>query len=780
MRTSRTFWDLLGEEAIEIPLIQRDYAQGRSDRKTRQIREEFVNTLCTFVEDQNRRLDLDFVYGSSSSGKLVLLDGQQRLTTLFLLHWYVALQSGMSSVDVKDRLKRFSYETRTSSRDFCEALIASTFEKGSVEAADVLSGIIEDSPWFAMAWKKDPTVASMLIMLDEIHRVFKTKVNVSLWEKLTDTQKPAITFYFLDMDMFKLTDELYIKMNSRGKSLSDFENFKAWLEKYSTENRFALDSGWEEKIDKRWTDLFWMHREKESYDVDEPFLAFFKGMGLCRFAQSLPMAASKLENKADDAWIKTFNAEKFVATNDYEALGCFDENTLKQIFLLLDFFTDYLSQSEKRDTDLDELFAMFITPKYVERVVSYAFAVFISQAPAFEKWNESIYKNARQWVRVMRNLIQNARIDDPDAFTLGIQSIDDLAKRILPGVFSGDMTVYDAFAQIEKLEISPFRGVQVEEEIRKCKLLSENGAWEEQMRIYEDHPYFYGQIGFLLDYGANDLEKFMQYAQKAAKLFEPVLLSSKKHLVERALLAVEDYLIEVGNHNNGFCLSSTGTSRLRDENWRSVFNDPERSQYLKKLLDRVAVDRLEDSLDEVIDVALRSENLEEWRRLIIECPAVIEACGSRQIRWDNEGRNVYLLSKSRMSGYYKELRSYYFYKTFLEAKRKTDWKEPFKNVDYFSAVGNDEIPCAYLDGWHYESVNVALDISFDGEYYILDVFGRDEKEVPHKLLELLEEYGFDCSETEWPRRRVDKASLISVIEILIEKFKVLDEEKAKL
>ncbi len=771
MRASRTFWELLSKQSVEIPLIQRDYAQGRDDRKTRQIREDFVKTLCTFVEDTDKRLDLDFVYGSSSSGKLVLLDGQQRLTTLFLLHWYVAIGSGQLTVDAKERLAHFTYETRTSSRDFCEALILNGLSEEQRNGESPVSGMIEDSPWFAMAWKKDPTVASMLVMLDEIDKVFKTKSDGDLWKKLTDEANPAITFYFLDMDTFKLTDELYIKMNSRGKPLSDFENFKAWLEKHVEVNGYNVHPGWEEKIDKAWTDLFWRHREKGSYEIDKPVLSFFKGMAMCQFAQSLPMASSKLENKSDDEWIKTFNADKFIATSDYEQLACFDETALNRIFDLLDFFAAYLQQEERRNEQLDELFAMFLVPKYVERVVSYAFAVLIDYFPPFISWDDRLYTNVLQWMRVMRNVIQNSRIDDPDAFVSAIQSIDNVASSILESVVGGEKTVYKAFAGMDRQDIGYFREIQVAEEIRKCQLLVNDPTWEELLRTYERHDYFYGQVGFLLDFAGEDLDQFERYASKAAKLFIPEILDSEEHKLERAFLSIGDYLIEVGQ-NFGFCLPKFGTSRLRDENWRSVFNDVDKSFHLKKLLDRVDVEQIEADLEGIIDEALQSDELEEWQRLFVECPKTIEVCGARQVRFENEDKNIYLLSKSRMSGYYAELRSFHFYWTYLK-RCKEDALSPFNHTDYHWVNGREDVPCAYMDKWDYKGVDIALDISFDGEKYLLDVFGRDDKDVPKRLAELLENSGFCYSETEWPHKYVEPGILIQTLEGLLKQFRDL-------
>lgn len=62
----------------------------------------------------------------------------------------------------------------------------------------------------------------MLNMLDDIHRKFnKTD---GLWQRL---EEGCVSFYFLSIKQLGATDELYIKMNSRGKPLTEFEHFKA-------------------------------------------------------------------------------------------------------------------------------------------------------------------------------------------------------------------------------------------------------------------------------------------------------------------------------------------------------------------------------------------------------------------------------------------------------------------------------------------------------------------------------------------------------------------------
>ena len=119
-----SFYELLESNKIEIPIIQRDYAQGRKDKK--KIRQNFLGALYESLNNEEQIM-LDFVYGSNTDDSFQPLDGQQRLTTLFLLHWYAALKDSKLS-SVENVLIKFTYETRISSRDFCNSLIKNQIE----------------------------------------------------------------------------------------------------------------------------------------------------------------------------------------------------------------------------------------------------------------------------------------------------------------------------------------------------------------------------------------------------------------------------------------------------------------------------------------------------------------------------------------------------------------------------------------------------------------------------------------------------------------------------
>ena len=79
-----------GNTDIVIPQLQRDYVQGqRAD-----ITSPLLSSLVDAITDQSKdevHLNYIYGYGTGEDGRLgfVPVDGQQRLTTLWLLHLYV-------------------------------------------------------------------------------------------------------------------------------------------------------------------------------------------------------------------------------------------------------------------------------------------------------------------------------------------------------------------------------------------------------------------------------------------------------------------------------------------------------------------------------------------------------------------------------------------------------------------------------------------------------------------------------------------------------------------
>lgn len=281
---------------VEIPIIQRDYAQGRDSKL--KIRTRFIDVLYQSLAE-DKKIDLDFVYGTLShtggNKKFIPLDGQQRLTTLFLLHYYLALKDDeyehFRSIFSRKNKSAFTYKTRDSSRFFCDALATEGFIElnsllfGDAEKQNQFSETVKDSKWYFRFWNNDSTIKGMLKMLDTIH--YKFKETEGLYAKLTDTVQPLVTFEFLNLETYKLTDDLYIKMNARGKALSPFENFKAQFEKLLDSKNPQYRNEFSKNVDGVWCDLFWNYSVADGhYTIDHYILNFFNYISEMLFYRS--------------------------------------------------------------------------------------------------------------------------------------------------------------------------------------------------------------------------------------------------------------------------------------------------------------------------------------------------------------------------------------------------------------------------------------------------------------------------------------------------------------
>lgn len=264
-----------GIERIEVPHFQRDYAQGREGGEVERIRGDFLDVLHRAISGADQGdVGLDFVYGGVDEGTFRPLDGQQRLTTLFLIHWYLASRS--RQLDEDHSWKRFFYATRQSARMFCERLVLAPLPEGQENPSEWIA----DQAWYLFVWRHDPTIQSMLVVIDAIHQRFRAVDASTAWQRLTDVEHPAVWFLLLPLSELSSSatddvrpEDLYIKMNSRGKPLTDFENFKAHFEKTIQSSPRAGEFA--HKVDTTWSDLLWHHRG-DGHLIDDEFLRYLE------------------------------------------------------------------------------------------------------------------------------------------------------------------------------------------------------------------------------------------------------------------------------------------------------------------------------------------------------------------------------------------------------------------------------------------------------------------------------------------------------------------------
>jgi hypothetical protein len=647
-----TFIRLIKKYNVEIPMIQRDYAQGRTDAEIEQIRKRFVADLYDMIKDKKPK-DLDYVYGPVSNKTFVPLDGQQRLTTLFLLHWYLALRSGNKLLD----LRKFTYKVRITTQEFVDALLDAA--RGLSLFADnsnikSISKRITDASWYYSIWNYDPTVQGMLVMLDAIETKFsETEDNdwYGLWDNLVDQANPPITFSVLEMQQYNLSDELYMRMNARGLALTSLENFKAWINKWIDEDDSHVKD-WSEQFDKAWSNMFWRlsstDENKPEQSFDSTFMRFFNGIALLFYAEA---DHSGQEEKDIVKNIRSL-AQDRVLMRTFEELDCFNKDNIRTVYKILELMNGWhedagntqnvsFKQNDDKSKKLNCLpFRNFIDSKvgYKDRVIFYAMFKFLF------KFGEN-KQFLPDWLRVIRNLIEYTGIG-ADSLSKALEGI----RCILAGI-QGNGNILEYLALNPKLEIGFFNQDQLNEECLKARLITiGEEEWKEKIEALECHGLLKGRLACFLqkidkekqivDLSPGDLEIFKKNSQSAEELWDDKGLREKHNKAYRPIRAI---LALSGPVN----LSWQKNIFLTE--WKALFSDSKIKYGLINFLNEIDDDDILNSCEKIIQENKTIIDENDWRKVIVDNENLLNNSDTQKVQnYYNSG--IFLFEKNNACG----------------------------------------------------------------------------------------------------------------------------------
>ncbi|WP_104695714.1 DUF262 domain-containing protein [Helicobacter salomonis] len=254
-----TFLEFLDRFAhIEVPMLQRDYAQGR--RSQEGVADNFLHALFQVVMDGGKRLHLDLIYGYEDGKIFKLIDGQQRITTLWLLHFLLYRRAeGLGAI--RGQLAKFTYHTRESSKEFCEKLLnkSDSFSTDQQPSKTILQGGKFGSK---ENLRNDATIKAMIRTLDRLYEHLRPTKDMESLKNINvlKSRLDHISFSVINMGALGLGEELYIKLNARGKLLSKFENLKAFIEQTNISHDLLC------AIDNKWSDYFFDSTQPETFD----------------------------------------------------------------------------------------------------------------------------------------------------------------------------------------------------------------------------------------------------------------------------------------------------------------------------------------------------------------------------------------------------------------------------------------------------------------------------------------------------------------------------------
>ena len=547
---------------ILIPKLQRDYAQGREDMTS--LRKRFLNNIFSVIDKNSiETLTLDFVFGQKEEKTKVIfypVDGQQRLTTLFLLHIYIGKRAGEDT----EFLRKFSYETRDSSRNFCQKL----HEISSEEYNGIKEQIIRQW-WYTGLWKNDPTIKAMINMLNDIDEHYRALNYTSIqfkevWNQLIHN----VNFWLLYLSDLKTTDDLYIKMNSRGKSLTDFEHFKAMLDEYA-----GTAGELSNKIDTTWTKLLWRYRDvsqdfdREKYMNNGLDACFYNLLRFYLNIEGTKRGLINYQNPIEDileladvvlSFHKKSNIE-YTQSDEKEAkeeqlkISC---EIMKRFSSILDFFAE-TDVSGNYINDPQKFFAKYIDPEYTywpaspnDMVIPNGVKVYIDslkipdvdilrlicQSSKMELkptlYAEAFFQYASQEnsdsafidrLRILRNLVENAELHAGN-FRDNLLLVDEL-------ITNGNMTkdgINDEFTSKQK-----------EQEKIKLKWIAANDSYSTLMKLVENHKLLVGNLYMVMNANTNGDDTIdLKLLQRFGHLFH----SDCDYMeIEKALLCYGDY-----------------------------------------------------------------------------------------------------------------------------------------------------------------------------------------------------------------------------------------------
>ncbi|WP_293924770.1 DUF262 domain-containing protein [Sphingobacterium sp. UBA6320] len=290
MKTGRySLQELLSHNEIEqfvIPELQRDYVwsatqvNGLLESVMQRFDTKDASRLRIYDQDRlindagtieylskefNRlkyKLKLGFLYAYHDKefpGRFFLIDGQQRITTLYLLLMALYVRAGLSTKFAEqyfvNGLPKVDYKVRESAHDFLLLFINDVLNQKDV---------VKNPNYFENEYKYDKTVNNLKNNFNLIVSYLSKKKELDN-EQLIDYVENYVEFNYFDTNLSSQGEKLYLYMNSRGAKLSSQELLRAKLiEKIDkSEEKIKAGEKWEE-----WQDFFFRNKcDNENADL---------------------------------------------------------------------------------------------------------------------------------------------------------------------------------------------------------------------------------------------------------------------------------------------------------------------------------------------------------------------------------------------------------------------------------------------------------------------------------------------------------------------------------
>lgn len=592
---------LLSRYRVVIPGIQRHYVQGANNPKAESVRKQFIKEIFTAIEKKQNEFNLHFIYGpinTNGEDSFVPVDGQQRLTTLWLIARYAAEKAEPSDrKDLLSLLSRFTYEDRINAKRFCQAL---TCEDSRWDITQDPNPDILCQDWFVDYWKEDETVASMIRMLSTIYEEWNKHQDSITAEDILEAIASKIRFN-LKIDAFG--DDIYMKMNARGLQLTQWENFKG---KFSEDLCEDKKEWWVKEMEEL-SNRFFTCSDEQHELPDNAFFALYARI----MAYEAKKTGVDCGNGIKELAAYTHNTWSqielpFVPYSDFSGItnnesiaSTVAATCVKMIKTVLDRYQEIVPYFGDRT-----LFETFFHPKN-KNDLDFTLCCY----EYFKKFDNIETKDFLKALRLMWNILENVQDNRVE-----------LVKKIID---LEDKTLYSR--QIKKI-IGSNAPEQAEEEAEKAIQMHYNDKsmpndwneeklgswsnWNDAIEKAEEYAFFHGSIRFLYEKNSNGKTTWENFATKLSNcmdLFVSEGLSEDKKVKANQVL--------ISHCEDWKKLIRKPVFDAKNESWKQVLTDSSLSECVNGLI--LSPNEIVDNHNEIIQILIDDTI---WKNLIKETP----------------------------------------------------------------------------------------------------------------------------------------------------------------
>ena len=739
-----------GERRIIIPDLQRDYCWGdenntKSTGEKGELVSGFVNNLLAQFNDyktinDKECLNLGLFYGYEvPANHIQLCDGQQRLTTLYLLLGMInknTIEHKEDTLLTEGKFRRYlisdfeykhddkepylNYAIRETSLYFlsdlvCKFFIGNTDKVENIKSAD----------WYFDYYNLDPSIQSMLKALAKIEKIFGEDSNSSLdFLEFGDWLINKVTFLYFDMENRKNGEETFVVINTTGESLSSTQNLKPLVlqEKNADfDNTCFKEEG--KGIDKCWEEIetwFWRQRKGGNDTADAGFAEFLRWISIIEQVDKDAPEEEKtdsikkhiqlvLQGKHCDFPYKEIPFEKIYKY--WEALVWLEDKSN------LSFAENYLSPSVNKDVNnrnaigQADCFVLLPVLKFVYLNITKI------------DTDTTIQRNARRIYEFFKNLI---RIDN---VSKAVNTLVGDTIKVIDLLKDGDLvSLIDTSVGTSAIS----KQILTDEEKKKLEILK-NSIDREPVEVAfwkaQEHNIWSGEILPMIEWSTDDktqvfdLDKFNKYAEKFAEVFAGKCDANIDN-TRRALLTRE--LKDFPRVFRGYTNKCFGWEW---SDWQVLIND--NKDNFKCFFDELLQGT---KLQEMIDNFADTTN--EFYRFV-KYPELLAYCEQKNIqKWDSS----YCLVKQRQAKKYLELETFCMY---------IDYKSKVSNSITIALSKKDGIDYNGWKMWLWEQDGSALvfDKMWNSLSVAIDVHFNRTK-VDDWDVQLFLRQGKGCTETE--------------------------------